>query len=148
MAWAVPRIGGIQRTTAVLVAVASIALLAAGHRAAALGCAVGGAVMIVNLFLLEWVGRWIVAVATDVGGASRVGIVAAPMKLLFIIGVVALLIGRTNIDVPGFALGLAIQSGAILLETWRVSGRDSAEGARAGDQNREGGSELNKPCSR
>jgi len=136
MAWAVPRIGGIQRTTAFLVGVASLVLYTGGHGAAAFGCAVGGAVMIVNLYFLEWIGRLIVAVASDSGGASRVGIIAAPMKLLFIIGVVALLISRTNINVPGFALGLAIQPGAILLETWRVSGRGTSENDRADVENR------------
>lgn len=101
----------------------ALLLLATASPAAALGCAVGGAVMIVNLFLLTFVGRWIVAVATQSGGANRLGIVAAPLKLLFIVTVVAWLLSRTNINVPGFVLGVLTQPVAIFIETWRVSTR-------------------------
>ena len=79
--------------------------------------------MIVNLFLLTFVGRWIIAVATQSGGANRLGIVAAPLKLLFIVTIVAWLLSRTNINVPGFVLGALTQPGAIFIETWRVSAR-------------------------
>jgi hypothetical protein len=123
MTWQVPTIGGIQGMTAVMTAALSLLLLVTVSPAAALGCAVGGAVMIANLFLLAFVGRWIIAVATQSGGASRLGIVAAPLKLLFIVTVVAWLLSRTTINVPGFVLGLLTQLGAIFIETWRVSAR-------------------------
>lgn len=123
MTWKVPTIAGIQGMTAVITAMLSVALLATVSTAMAVGCAVGGAVMIANLFLLAFVGRWIVAVATQSGGASRLGIVAAPLKLLFIVTVVAWLLSRTNINVPGFVLGVLTQPGAIFIETWRVSAR-------------------------
>ena len=123
MTWQVPTIGGIQGMTAVMTAALSLLLLVTVSPAAALGCAVGGAVMIANLFLLAFVGRWIIAVATQSGGANRLGIVAAPLKLLFIVTVVAWLLGRTTINVPGFVLGLLTQLGAIFIETWRVSAR-------------------------
>lgn len=123
MTWAVPTIGGIQRVTAATAAALCLLLLAAASPAAAFGCAVGGAVMIANLFLLTFVGRWIVAIATQSGGASRLGIVAAPLKLLFIVTVVAWLLSRTNINVPGFVLGVLTQPAAIFIETWRVSTR-------------------------
>lgn len=123
MTWTVPTIGGIQRVAAVMTAALSLLLLATVSPAAALGCAVGGAVMIANLFLLTFVGRWIIAVATQSGGASRLGIVAAPLKLLFIVTVVAWLLSRTNINVPGFVLGVLTQPAAIFIETWRVSAR-------------------------
>ena len=109
--------------TTVMTAVLSLVLLATVSPAAAVGCAVGGAVMIANLFLLAFVGRWIIAVATQSGGANRLGIVAAPLKLLFIVTVVAWLLSRTDINVPGFVLGLLTQLGAIFIETWRVSAR-------------------------
>lgn len=120
--WTVPTIAGIQCVTAVITGMLSL-LLATRSPALAVGCAVGGAVMIANLFLLTFVGRWIVAVATNSGGANRLGIVAAPLKLLFIVTVVAWLLSRTNINVPGFVLGVLIQPGAIFIETWRVSAR-------------------------
>ena len=123
MTWQVPTIGGIQGVTAVMTAALSLLLLVTVSPAAALGCAVGGAVMIANLFLLAFVGRWIIAVATHSGGANRLGIVAAPLKLLFIVTVVAWLLSRTTINVPGFVLGLLTQLGAIFIETWRVSAR-------------------------
>ena len=123
MTWQVPTIGGIQGMTAVMTAALSLLLLVTVSPAAALGCAVGGAVMIANLFLLAFVGRWIIAVATQSGGANRLGIVAAPLKLLFIVTVVAWLLSRTTINVPGFVLGLLTQLGAIFIETWRVSAR-------------------------
>jgi hypothetical protein len=123
IAWQVPTIAGIQATTAAMTAAASLLLLATVSSSSALGCAVGGAVMIANLFLLAFVGRWIIAVATQSGGANRLGIVAAPLKLLFIVTVVAWLLSRTTINVPGFVLGLLMQLGAIFVETWRVSTR-------------------------
>ena len=123
MTWTVPTIAGIQRVTAVMAVALSLVLFGLASPAAAVGCAVGGAMMIVNLFLLTFVGRWIVAVATQSGGASRLGIVAAPLKLLFIVTVVALLLSRTDINVPGFVLGVLTQPGAIFIETWRVSAR-------------------------
>ncbi len=123
MNWAVPTIAGIQRTTVVLTGALTLVLLGLTSPAPALGCAVGGAVMIANLFLLTFVGRWIVAVAAQSGGASRMGIVAAPLKLLFIVTVVALLFSLTNWSAPGFVLGALTQPGAIFIETWRVSAR-------------------------
>ena len=123
MTWKVPTIAGIQGMTAVITAMLSVALLATVSTAMGVGCAVGGAVIIANLFLLAFVGRWIVAVATQSGGANRLGIVAAPLKLLFIVTVVAWLLSRTNINVPGFVLGVLTQPGAIFIETWRVSAR-------------------------
>lgn len=123
MTWTVPTIAGIQRVTAATAGVFSLLLFALVSPAAAIGCAAGGAVMIANLFLLTFIGRWIVAVATQGGGANRLGIVAAPLKLLFIVTVVALLLSRTHINVPGFVLGILTQPGAIFIETWRVSAR-------------------------
>jgi hypothetical protein len=123
MTGTVPTIAGIQRAAAVMTAALSLLLFATVSPAAALGCAVGGAVMIVNLFLLTFVGRWIIAVATQSGGANRLGIVAAPLKLLFIVTVVAWLLSRTNLNVPGFVLGVMTQPSAIFIETWRVSAR-------------------------
>lgn len=123
MTWKVPTVAGIQSVTAVMTAALSLLLLATVSPAAAAGCAIGGAVMIANLFLLAFVGRWIIAIATQSGGANRLGIVAAPLKLLFIVTVVAWLLSRTDINVAGFVLGLLTQLGAIFIETWRVSMR-------------------------
>jgi hypothetical protein len=124
--WTVPSIAGIQRIAAVLTGALALVLLVLASPAVALGCAVGGAVMIANLFLLTFVGRWIVAVATQAGGPSGIGIIAAPLKLLFIVTVVALLFSFTSLNAPGFVLGALTQPGAIFIETWRVSTRPPA----------------------
>src|ERR1700730_15500763 len=123
MTWTVPTIAGIQRVTAVMAGALSLVLFVLASPAAAVGCAGGGGIMIVELFILTFFGRWRVAVATQRGGASRLGIVAAPLKLLFIVTVVALLLSRTDINVPGFVLGVLTQPGAVFIETWRVSAR-------------------------
>jgi hypothetical protein len=129
--WAVPAIAGIQSIAAVLTGALTLLLLGVGSPALAVGCAVGGVVMIANLYLLTLVGRWILAVAAQSGGASRIGIVAAPLKLLFIVSVVALLFSLTNLSAPGFVLGALTQPGAIFIETWRVSARAAWRSAPA-----------------
>lgn len=122
MNWTVPTIAGIQRMTAILGGALTLALYALTRSSAmSLGCAVGVAVMIANLYLLTIVGRWIVALAARKGGAHRMGIIAGPVKLLFIVTVVALLFSLTNLNAPGFMLGALTQLGAIFIETWRVS---------------------------
>ncbi len=118
---AVPTIAAIQRTNAVLAASLSLLLLALVSPGLAVGCAIGAAVMIVNLFLLAAIGRWILAAAAHSGGVSRWGVIAAPLKLLFIVTVVALLLSRTNLSVAGFVLGALTQPGAIFVAAWRIS---------------------------
>lgn len=123
MSWVVPTIWGIQRTTAVMAAALALLLLVLVSPSAALGCMVGGALAIANLFSLTLVGRWILAAAARSGGAATLGVVAAPLKLLIIVAVIYVICTRTRIDVPGFALGVLTQLGAIFIETWRVSSR-------------------------
>jgi hypothetical protein len=114
-----PTVGGIQLTTAIVAGVLSAILLAAASPSAAAACAIGAGVIIANFYLLAWIGQWMFAIASQSGGAHRLGLVAAPLKLLFIVSVVALLLSRTKIDVPGFVLGVLAQPAAIFIETWR-----------------------------
>ena len=124
MNWTVPAIAGIQRTTAMMGGALTLALYAfARPPAMAMGCAVGAAVMIANLYMLTFVGRWMLALAARTGGVHRMGIVAGSLKLLFIVTVVALLFSLTDLNAPGFMLGALTQPGAIFIETWRVSTR-------------------------
>jgi ABC-type dipeptide/oligopeptide/nickel transport system permease component len=123
VAWAVPTILGIQRMTVILLAVVALVLLSFISGAAALGCLVGGAVVIANLFALTLIGRWILAAANRRCGISRLAVVAAPLKLLIIVAVIYLVCTRTRIDIPGFALGVLTQLSAVFVETWRVSSR-------------------------
>lgn len=114
-----PTVGGIQLATTIVAGALSAIMLAAGSPHAAIACLIGAAVIMANFYLLAWIGQWIFAVASQTGGAHRLGLVAAPLKLLFIVSVVALLLSRTKLDVPGFMLGVLAQPAAIFIETWR-----------------------------
>jgi hypothetical protein len=118
---ALPTLTAIQRTNAVLAVALSLILLLLVSPRVALGCVLGTAVMIANLSLLAVVGRWILAAAGQNKGSRRLGIIAAPLKLLFIITVVALLLSRAKISVAGFLFGALTQPAAILLEIFRMS---------------------------
>ena len=119
-----PTIGGIQRTTGIVAAIATVMLAIFASSAAALSCAVGAALMIGNLFLLTIVGRAIVALAQD-GTGNRAGIILAPMKLFLFVGVVYILIAYTHLNLTGFMIGAMTQIVAIFLETWHASSRGS-----------------------
>jgi hypothetical protein len=125
-----PTVGGIQLVTAIVAGAMAAILFVTVSPAAAIACAMGAAVIIANFYLLAWVGQWIFAIASQSGGAHRLGLVAAPLKLLFIVSVVALLLSRTNMYVPGFVLGVLAQPAAIFIETWRS--RHAARRLRCG----------------
>jgi hypothetical protein len=122
MNWAVPTIGGIQRTTGILAAIATVTLAIVGSAAAALSCAVGAALMIGNLFLLTIVGRAMIALAQG-GTVNKAGVILAPMKLFLFVGVVYILIAYTHLNLQGFMIGALTQIVAIFIETWHASTR-------------------------
>ncbi len=122
MNWRVPALGAIQRTSAQLTVVFAFLLLAADSRAAAIGCLVGGALMIANLFVLTVVGRAIIALAQG-GGAGKAGVILAPLKMFIFVGLVYLLMTTTRLDPAGFLAGALTQFIAIFIETWRASTR-------------------------
>ena len=132
MNWAVPTIGGIQRMTGILAAVATVVLAFAVSAAAALSCAVGAALMIANLFLLTIVGRAIITLAQG-GAGNKAGVILAPMKLFLFVVVVYILIAYTRLNLQGFMIGVLTQIVAIFIETWHASTR--AVLARPEDQN-------------
>jgi hypothetical protein len=122
--WTLPTIAGIQRVTAILTIVASLAMLATISTSAAIGCVAGGAVMIANLGVLVVAGNALVGLAQGGGGpAVRIGVVLAPLKLLLLMVVVYLLIARIRIDAIGFLVGSLTQFVAVFIETGRVSMR-------------------------
>jgi hypothetical protein len=120
MNWNIPPLSGIQRGTAIVTVAlaAALAVLASFH--AAIACLFGGTLMMANLFLLAIIGRAILGLARN-GGASLVGVVLAPFKLLLFAAVVYLLITRLDLDLLGFAVGATAQLLAIVIETGRVS---------------------------
>ncbi|MBF6560034.1 MAG: hypothetical protein IVW56_07075 [Candidatus Binataceae bacterium] len=130
MNWGVPTIAGIQRTTALLTIIFATLLIAFAARAAALGCVVGGALMVANLFLLTIVGRTLVALAQG-GAAGKAGVILAPLKLFFFVAAVYLIMTSVRLNLPGFMLGALTQFLAIFIETWHASSREAQ--VRPGD---------------
>jgi len=132
----VPAIAAIQRTNAVLIALSSVLLGAFYSPQAALGCILGGAVVMANLFALAIIGRLALAVAS--GGASsaaKLATLAIPLKLFAVIGLIYLVFTHVHIDGLGFGFGVLTQMTAIIIETARTSlcGRlsDAAGGENA-----------------
>ena len=122
MNWRAPSISAIQRTTAFLTVAFAILMLVADSRAADLGCLVGGALMIGNLFVLTIIGRAIVALAQG-GGAGKIGVMLAPLKMFVFVALVYVLVTTTHLAPAGFMAGALTQFVAIFIETWRAAAR-------------------------
>ncbi len=116
-----PTIGGIQVTTAILALVTAGALALAGLPTVGEGCLFGAAVVMVNLYLLAAIGRFLLAAAGRQDFRAKLRIVAAPLKLLIYVGLIYLLLSGTHIDAIGFGLGILTQLIAIVIETGRAS---------------------------
>ena len=116
-----PTIRSIQLTNLVLVFVASGVLAVFVSNGAAIGCLVGGAVVVANLFLLAVLGRFALAAARNSGGVSRIGLAALPAKVVLVVGLIYVVFARVHIDGLGFALGVLTQVTAIIIETGRTS---------------------------
>jgi hypothetical protein len=126
--WSVPTISSIQRTNVVLVAISAAILALFASPSSAIGCLLGGAVVIANLWILAALGRMILA-ASGAGiskGAARLGAAAIPMKLFIVVGLIYLVFARAGVDGMGFAIGVLTQMAAIIIETGRASVRSSA----------------------
>jgi len=124
----IPTIPAIQRMNAILVAVTATVLFFLDSTAAAVGCLLGGAIVIVNLWLLSLLGAAILSAAGAgiSGAAARFGAMAIPLKMLIVVGLVYLLFKRIHIDGVGFALGVLTQMTAAIIETGRASRRGAS----------------------
>ncbi len=121
ISWNLPTIGAIQRTNVILVAITALLLAYFVSQQAAIGCLLGGAVVIANLFALAILGRLALAVAS--GGASagaKLGTLAIPLKLFILVALVYLVFTHAHIDGMGFGLGVLTQMTAIIIETGRA----------------------------
>ena len=126
--WSVPAISSIQRTNVVLVALSATILAVFSTAQSAIGCLLGGAIVIANLWILAALGRMILA-ASGAGiskGAARLGALAIPMKLFIVVGLVYLVFAHAGVDGMGFAIGVLTQMAAIIIETGRASVRIAA----------------------
>jgi len=126
MNWNLTTIAGIQRIAAILTAVIAALMLALVSERAAISSAMGGALMLANLYLLVIIGKAIIGMASSGGGAVTIGALIAPFKLLFFMLVVYLILTRVQVDIFGFMAGVLTQFAAIFIETGRVSMRGSA----------------------
>jgi hypothetical protein len=124
MTSAVPSLRAIQATNLALVAISTALLAYFVSSAAAIGCLVGGAVVIVNMFLLAVIGRFALSSAVRSGGANRLGIAAVPLKMLLFVGLIYVAFARVHLDGLGFALGVLTQVTAIIIQTGRVALRN------------------------
>jgi len=113
---------------ALLVAVTAIMLLYFDSSVAALGCLLGGAIVVANLWVLSLLGAAILAAAGAgiSGAAAKFGVMAIPLKMLIVLGLVYLLFKHAHVDGLGFALGVLTQMTAAIIETGRASLRGAS----------------------
>jgi len=126
--WSIPTIASIQRTNFILVVVSSAILALFASAPVALGCMLGGSVVIANLWILSALGGLLLAAsrAGVSGAAAKLGALAIPLKLFIIIGLVYLVFTRARVDGMGFGFGVLTQMAAIIIETTRASLRGAS----------------------
>ena len=118
-----PTLRSIQTTNLVLVALSAGLMGYFVSRAAAIGCLIGGGVVVANMFLLAALGRFALSAARQSGGVSRLGLIALPLKVALMVGLIYVVFARVHINGLGFALGVLTQVTAIIIETGRMSFR-------------------------
>jgi hypothetical protein len=123
--WSVPTIASIQRTNFVLVVLSAAILALFASTPVAVGCLLGGAVVIANLWILAALGGLLLSAsgAGISGAAAKLGALAIPLELLIVVGLVYLVFTRARVDGMGFGLGVLTQMAAIIIETGRASVR-------------------------
>jgi hypothetical protein len=128
LSWSIPTIASIQRTNFILVVISSSILALFASAPVALGCVIGGSVVIANLWILSALGGLLLAASSAgvSGAAAKLGALAIPLKLFIIVGLVYLIFTRARIDGMGFGIGVLTQMAAIIIETGRASLRGSS----------------------
>ena len=116
-----PTLASIQRTNALVLVITAAILAATYTRASAISCLIGGVIVIANLYLLGMLGRFAMAAAEGGSGGAKLGLMALPLKLLLVVGLVYLLFASFRIDGLGFGLGVLTQLTAIIIETGRAA---------------------------
>jgi hypothetical protein len=118
---AVPTVEAIQRTTVVIAILAAGGFLIEASPRSAVSCIVGAGLMVANLTALSWIVRTIFAHARRAGGATKLGLIAAPLKMLLLAGVTFLIVESGRLNVAGFIAGTLTQFAAIFIEVGRAS---------------------------
>jgi len=119
-----PTIQAIQRTTIVAAMFVAAVLLIKASPASAAGCILGAALMVANLTALSWTVRTMFALARQASGVNALGVIAAPLKMLLLAGVVYLIVKTGRVNLPGFIAGTLTQIAAIFIEVGRTSIRE------------------------
>ena len=118
---ALPTVEAIQRTTLIVAAVVAAVLLIKASPASAVSCILGAVLMVANLFALSWIVRGTLALAREAGGATALGLIAAPLKMLLLAGIAFLIVESGRVSVAGFVAGTLTQFVAIFIEVGRAS---------------------------
>jgi hypothetical protein len=116
-----PTIRSIQKTALVVSIFLAMVLLAVVSLASAVGCILGAALMITNLSALSWSARAVFALARQAGGATGLGLMVAPMKMVALAGIIYLIVESGRVNLPGFIVGTLTQFVAIFIELGRAS---------------------------
>jgi hypothetical protein len=116
-----PTIGSIQRTTILVAVLATAVLITEASTAAALACIMGAALMMVNLTVLSWTVRAMFGLASQAGGATGLGLMAVPLKMMLLAGIAYFVIAWGHVNLPGFIVGTLTQFAAIFVEVARLS---------------------------
>ena len=126
--WSIPTIASIQRTNFALVIVSTAILDVFASRSAAAGCLMGGAVVMANLWILSALGGLLLAASSAgfSGSAAKLGVLAVPLKMFVVIGLVYLIFSSAKVNAVGFGIGILTQMAAIIIETGRASVRGAA----------------------
>jgi hypothetical protein len=123
-----PTIESIRRTTLLLAGLCAGVLLRISL-ASAVACMIGAGLMMANLYALSWTVRAIFALARQAGGMSMLGVIAPPVKMLLLAGIVYLLVQSGRVSLPGFVAGTLTQFAAIFIEVGRASIRGKLSAA-------------------
>ena len=128
LSWSIPTIASIQRTNFIIVVISASILALFASAPMAVGCMLGGTVVIANLWILSALGGLLVAASSAgvSGAAAELGALAIPLKLFITIGLVYLIFTRARIDGMGFGVGVLTQLAAIIIETGRASLRGAS----------------------
>jgi hypothetical protein len=118
---ALPTVGEIQRTTIVAAVLCAIVLLAGVSVASATSCILGAALMVANLSALSWTVQMTFGLAHQAGGATALGLIVAPLKMLLLAAIVFWIIESQRVNVAGFIAGTLTQFVAIFIEIGRAS---------------------------
>jgi ATP synthase I subunit len=118
---AVPTVEAIQRTTVAVAILAALGCLIEASPRMAFSCMVGAGLMVANLTVLSWIVRTMFALARQAGGATMLGLIAAPLKMLLLVGVTFVIIESGRLNVAGFIVGTLTQFAAIFIEIGRAS---------------------------